>query len=270
MGSVVPILLSPSADRECPFCGFVPLWSPARLELPDAKRLNDLITHNREIKKGGLLHYAGKPLRSLYVVRTGFMKTITSHENGKAQVTGFSMPGDLIGLDAIETGRHLSEAVALEDSSLCGLRYVDFEDFNRTVPASLYHFHRLMSAKITHDQELMFLLGSMNATERVAAFLLSMSKRFAVRGYSGTRFRLPMMRVDIASYIGIKLETVCRVFSDFQRHGIIAIRSKEVELRNLVLLKDALETNHPLRRTRNIGNAHVGSSAVSISLSPLQ
>ena len=177
------------------------------------------------------------------------------------------MTGDLLGLDAIETGKHLCDTVALEDSTLCGMRYVDFENLGRNVPALQHHFHRLMSAEIARDKEVMFLLGSMNAKERAAAFLVSMSKRFAARGYSGTRFRLPISRTEIASYIGVKLETVCRVFSGFQHDEIIDIKGKNVELTNLARLQQALETNRPPPRTRNMGNARFGSSAVPINVS---
>lgn len=235
---------SASPQSKCPNCGFLPWCLPANLELPEAKRLNDLVTHQRQIKRGSFLHHAGEALGSLYVVRSGFMKTILTDDNGNEQVTGFSMPGELVGMDAISTGTHLCDTIALEDSTLCGMRYVDFEDLGRTVPALQHHFHRIMSAEIARDKELMFLLGSMSATERAAVFLLSMSKRFAVRGYSGTRFRLPMTRQDIASYIGLKLETVSRAFSGFQHHEIIAtkIGGKDVEIRNLARLQQALET----------------------------
>ncbi len=261
MCSVAPIRFSPSVSlhSECPLCGFPLLCSSANLELPDAKRLNELVTHQRQIKRGSLLHHAGEKLGSLYVVRTGFMKTILARDNGNEQVTGFSMTGDLIGLDAIETGKHLCNTVALEDSTVCGMRYVDFEVLGHAVPALQHHFYRLMSAEIARDKELMFLLGSMNAKERTAAFLVNMSKRYAACGYSGTRFRLPMTRADIASYIGVKLETVSRVFSGFQHREIIAIRGKDVELRNLARLQQALETSRPPRGKRNIRNARFGS-----------
>ena len=245
MDTVGPIRFSASASpqSECLHCGFLPWCLPANLELLEAKRLNDLVTHQRLIKSGSFLHRAGEALGFLYVVRTGFMKTILRRENGHEQVSGFTMPGELIGMDAIGTGKHLCDTVALEDSTLCGMRYVDLEDLGRTVPALQHHFHRIMSAEIARDKELMFVLGSMHATERAAVFLLGMSMRFAARGYSGTRFRLPMTRQELASYIGLKLETVSRVFSDFKHQEIIAIKGKDIEIRNLARLQQALQTD---------------------------
>ena len=268
MDIVGPTPFSPcvSLRSECPHCGFLPLCSLAHLELPDTRRLNDLVTHQRKIKRGEVLHYAAQPLGSLHVVRTGFMKTILTRDNGNEQVTGFSMTGDLLGLDAIATGHHRCDAVALEDSTLCGVRYADFEALGRTVPALQQHFHRLMSAEIARVGEHVSLLGSMNAKERAAAFLLGISKRFAARGYSGTCFRLPMTRAEIASHIGVKLETVCRVFSALQHDGIIATSGKNVELRDLARLEQALETNRLPRCTRHIGNAAFGSLAVSLGV----
>jgi CRP/FNR family transcriptional regulator, anaerobic regulatory protein len=242
MGAPIRFSRSVSLDGECPHCGFLSWCSPADLNLSETQRLSDLVTHQRQIKRGGFLHRAGEALGSLYVVRSGFLKTILRRDNGHEQVTGFSMTGDLIGMDAIGTGKHLCDTIALEDSTLCGMRYADFEDLGRTVPALQHHFHRFMSAEIARDKELMFLLGSMHASERTAGFLLGMSKRFAARGYSGTRFRLPMTRQEIASHIGLKLETVSRAFSDFQDREIIARKRNDVEIRSLARLQQVLET----------------------------
>lgn len=247
MDSLGSVRFSPSAPLygECPHCGFLEWCSPANLGLPEAKHLNDLVIHQRQIKRGGFLHHAGEPLGSLYVVRTGFVKTILTNDNGNERITGFFMPGEIIGMDAIGTGKHVCDAVAIEDATFCGIRYVDFEVLGRAVPALQHHFHRTMSAEIASDKELMFLLGSMNVTERAAAFLLSMSKRVAARGYSGTRFILPMKRKDIASYLGMTMETISRRFSDFQRQEIIAINGRDVEIRSLARLRQALKPGTP-------------------------
>jgi CRP/FNR family transcriptional regulator len=77
----------------------------------------------------------------------------------------------------------------------------------------------------------------MRAEERVAIFLLNLSKRFSARGYAGTHFRLPMTRQDIASYLGLTMETVSRVFSHFNNIQLIAVNSKDVEIKSLVHLQ---------------------------------
>jgi len=242
MTNVALIRSAPSVPlhSSCPRCGFLKWCLPANLELSEAERLNDRVTHQRPIKRGSYLHHAGEALGSLHVVCSGFIKTILNHDSGNLQVTGFSMPGELIGIDAISTGKHLSDTVALEDSTLCGMPYAVFENLSHAVPALQHHFNRIMSAEITRDHELMFLLGSMNAKERIAVFLLRKSKRFAAHGYSATHFRLPMTRQDIASYIGLTLETVSRALSDLQHDEIIAINGKDVEIRNLAGLQKVL------------------------------
>lgn len=210
---------------------------PANLASCDSRRIFDLITHQRPVKRGDYLYRAGSELGSLFAICSGFLKSSLTYCDGRGQITGFSMTGDLLGVSAISTGMHVCDTVALEDSRLCGMRYADFEALGRDAPALQHHFHRIMSAEITTHHEIMFLLGSMRAEERVAVFLLGLSQRYSARGYSGRHFRLPMTRHEIASYIGLKLETVSRAFSRFSDSDIIAVNGKNVEIRDVARLR---------------------------------
>lgn len=147
------------------------------------------------------------------------------------------MPGEIIGLDAISTERHTCDAVALEDSEVCELPFIQLEELSRHLPTLQRHLHKIMSREIVRDQGIMLLLGSMRAEERLAAFLLNLSQRFAARGYSSTAFRLRMTRQEIGSYLGLKLETVSRTLSCFQENGIIDVHNKLIELRDLPKLR---------------------------------
>ncbi len=176
-------------------------------------------------------------MQSLYAVRTGFLKTCVLHDDGREQVAGFHMMGELLGMDAIGSGKHISDAIALEDSEVCEIPFAEFERLSRDMPALQQHFHRIMSREIARDYGVMLLLGSMRAEERLAAFLLNLSQRFAARGYSSTQFILRMTREEIGSYLGLKLETVSRAFSHFQNEEIISVQNKNIEIKDLERLR---------------------------------
>ena len=238
---------SEASYSRCPNCCFDAWCLPANLAAHEAKKLNDRIEHRRLIKRNEYLHYAGMGLTSLFVIKSGFLKTKVTNRNGREQITGFSMAGELVGLDAIGEGKHQCDTAALVDSHLCAIAYVAWEQLILEIPALQRHFHRAMSAEIVRDHGIMLLLGAMRAEERVGIFLLNLSMRFSARGYSGTHFMLPMTRQDIASYLGLKMETVSRVFSHFHNNQVIAINNKNVEIRSLARLQEIVGDYEPGR-----------------------
>lgn len=244
---LVSSLQSRVPQNGCPNCGLDSWCLPANLTLPESKKFNDRIEHRRPVKRSKYLHRAGAPLESLYVINSGFLRTSMADSDGREQVIGFSMTGELVGLDAIGTGKYLCDSIALEDSSLCGMRYSDLEELGHTIPALQHHFHQVMSAEITRDHGIMALLGVMSAEERVATFLLNLSIRFSARGYSGTYFRLPMTRHDIGSYLGLKLETVCRILSHFNNIQLISINQREIEIRSILKLRQRIGVHETTR-----------------------
>jgi CRP/FNR family transcriptional regulator len=158
-------------------------------------------------------------------------------EDGRDQVTGCQMAGELLGLDGISTEQHTCNAVALEDSEICAIPFVQMETLSREIHSLQHHFHKVMSREIVRDHGVMMLLGTMRAEERLAAFLLNLSQRFTARGYSHSDFNLRMTREEIGSYLGLKLETVSRAFSRFQEEGHIAVQQKHVRILNVTGLK---------------------------------
>jgi CRP/FNR family transcriptional regulator len=228
---VIPINVK-QLRTACSSCSLHELCLPAGLGQEELERLDKIINLKRPLKRGEYLYRSGGELQSLYAVRTGFMKSCVLHDDGREQVAGFHMAGELLGMDAIGTSKHMCDAIALEDSDICEIPFGDLEQLSRDIPTLQRHFHRIMSREIARDYGVMLLLGSMRAEERLAAFLLNLSQRFAARGYSPTRFILRMTREEIGSYLGLKLETISRAFSHFQNEELIAVHNKSIELKN--------------------------------------
>jgi CRP/FNR family transcriptional regulator len=221
----------------CSKCNLRELCLPSGLSSDELEQLDSLIRVRRFYRKGEHAYRAGDPFDSLYAVRAGFFKTNLLNEDGRDQVTGFHMTGELMGLDGISTDQHPCDAVALEDSELCVIPFSRLEELSRGAPSLQRHLHKIMSREIVSDQSVMMLLGSMRAEERLAAFLLNLSQRMTARGYSPSEFYLRMTREEIGSYLGLKLETVSRVFSRFQNDGLIAVQQKHIRILNIPKLR---------------------------------
>jgi CRP/FNR family transcriptional regulator len=214
----------------CSSCNLREFCLPADFTEDEIRQLETLTSLKRAYRRGDYLYRSGSKFESLYAIRTGFFKTQVLHEDGREQVTGFQMPGEIIGLDAISSDIHTCDAVALENSEICELPFNRLEELSRQMPTLQRHLHKIMSREIVRDQGIMLLLGSMRAEERLAAFLLNLSQRFAARGYSPSSFRLRMTRQEIGSYLGLKLETVSRTLSYFQEKRLIDVNNKSIEL----------------------------------------
>ena len=206
---------------------------PKQIIDSDMARVEQLVFARRRLKRGDSLFKAGDEFHALYAIRSGFLKTTVLNADGREQVTGFQMGGELLGLDGIGVGRYNGNAVALEDSEVCVLPFALIEELGREIPAIQRNLHSVLSREIVRDHGVMMLLGSMSAEERLAAFLLNLSRRFTARGYSASDFHLRMTREEIGSYLGLKLETVSRLFSRFQTDGLIEVQQKHVRIVNI-------------------------------------
>ncbi|MGE5490707.1 MAG: fumarate/nitrate reduction transcriptional regulator Fnr [Actinomycetota bacterium] len=227
----------------CSNCNLRELCLPMGLSEEEMHRLDDLVSTRKRIKRGDFLYRAGQEFDSIYAIRSGFFKTDVLLEDGRDQVTGFQMAGELLGLDGISAERHTCNAIALEDSEVCAIPFSRLESLSREIVTLQHHFHKVMSREIVRDHGVMMLLGTMRAEERLAAFLLNLSQRFTARGFSPAEFYLRMTREEIGSYLGLKLETVSRAFSRFQEEGLIAVQQKHIRILNTPGLK-RLMTHH--------------------------
>jgi CRP/FNR family transcriptional regulator len=208
----------------------------------DIERVENIVYARRRVKRGESLFKSGDAFNAVYAVRSGFFKTSLIGDDGREQVTGFFMGGELIGLDGIGTGACNATAIALEDSEVCVMPYTLIEEMAREVPALQRHLHAVLAREIVRDHGVMMLLGSMRAEERLATFLLNLSKRFVRRGYSASDFHLRMTREEIGSFLGLKLETVSRLFSQFQKDGYIEVEQKHVRIVDIAGLERILSS----------------------------
>jgi len=224
----------------CSSCNLASLCLPVNLNAQEIDKLDELSPVKRSYARGDYLYRTGDTFRALFAIHSGSFKTQILHEDGREQVTGFQMEGEIIGLDAISTDLHACEAVAMESSVICEIPFHKLEALSREIPTLQRHLYKLMSREIVRDQGIMLLLGSMRAEERLSAFLLNLSQRFAARGLSPTHFHLRMSRHEIGSYLGLKLETVSRTLSLLQQRGLISIHIKSIELLDLDGLRACL------------------------------
>jgi CRP/FNR family transcriptional regulator, anaerobic regulatory protein len=216
----------------CSSCNLRELCLPMGLSPDELNRLDTVISNRRRVKRGTSLFNTGDKFTSLYAVRSGFFKTSVTTADGRDQVTGFQMTGEIIGMDGIVNDKHSCDAIALEDAEVCVMPFDKLEQLSREFSTLQHHVHKIMSREIVRDHGVMLLLGSMRAEERLAAFLLNLVQRLHARGFSQSELILRMTREEIGSYLGMKLETVSRTFSKFMEEGIIDVKQRYVQIRN--------------------------------------
>lgn len=214
----------------CSDCKMRNLCMPAGLDDEELDRIEQMVAHRRRIKRGDILFQTGERFVNLYAVRTGFFKTRVTTEDGRDQVTGFQMAGEIMGLDGIVNNQHTCDAIALEDAEVCTLPFDQIEILSREVTSLQRHVHQIMSREIVRENGVMLLLGSMRAEERLAAFLLNLAQRMQARGFSGSELVLRMTREEIGSYLGLKLETISRTFSKLVGDGVIEVQQRHVRI----------------------------------------
>ncbi|KHL73403.1 Crp/Fnr family transcriptional regulator [Pseudomonas putida] len=238
-----PIHLKPLASR-CNACRVNGLCLPTGLPLRDNTSLGTLIGPRIRIRKGAALFNANVPLSALYAVHSGSFKTNLNNAEGQGVIINFWMPGDVLGLDAIATEHHVCDAIALEDSEVCPVPYHRLQALARDFPTLQQSLNRLMSREIIREHERVLMLCNLSAEQRLASFLLSLSRRFVSRGYSSHGFMLRMSREDMASYLGLRLETICRSVAHLRALGIVNLHGRLVEILDMPALM-ALELGYP-------------------------
>jgi CRP/FNR family transcriptional regulator len=224
----------------CSSCSLREMCLPGGVCMDDLQRVENIVYARRRVKRGESLFKAGDEFSAVYAIRSGFFKTSILDGEGREQVTGFSMGGELLGMDGVGSGRYNGNAIALEDSEVCVMPFSLIEQMSREVPSLQRHLHIVLAREIVRDHGVMMLLGSMRAEQRLATFLLNLSKRFVRRGYSQSDFNLRMTREELGSYLGLKLETVSRLFSQFQKAGLIEVEQKHVRILDIAGLEAVL------------------------------
>jgi CRP/FNR family transcriptional regulator len=214
----------------CSSCNLRELCLPEGFSAKELERLDGLVATRRSIGRGDTLFRRGDPFRDVYAVRTGFFKTCSTSEEGREQVTGFQMAGELLGFDGISDTVHSCDAVALEDSQVCVIPYARLEELSREFALLQRQFHRVMSREIVREHGVMMLLSSMRAEGRLAAFLSNLAQRLEARGFSASSLVLRMSREEIGTYLGLSLETVSRCFSRFHEQGVLDVQQRNIRI----------------------------------------
>lgn len=227
-------------QTKCSTCNIRENCLPRGLDSSEARHADQLVQLRIRVKRGASLYRIGDPFKSLYAIRTGFFKTCAVAQDGREQITCLQMPGDFLGLDGIEDNFHNSNVVALEDSEVCVIHIGRINDISVQVPKLHHELTRMMSREIVRDRHIMTMLGTMRAEERVATFLLNLSQRFSMLGYSSSEFHLRMKRDEIGNYLGLTLETISRIFSKFQHYGLLMVHNKHIHILDRIKLKALL------------------------------
>jgi CRP/FNR family transcriptional regulator len=228
----------PTADGDehkfCTTCAFAGVCLPGGYEKTLLAELQCLIDHTDPIAPGQHVFRVNDPFLAVYAVRAGIVKTYVVDDEGREQVLGFFLPGELVGLDAIHPAHHPCNAMALDTVTLCRFSFPAIASLSTRMPDLQAQLFRLLSKDIAASS---LLSGDFSADERLAAFLVSLSDRLVKRGYSAIRLNLVMSRADIANYLRLATETVSRVLRRFQDDGLIEVERREVAIRDLPRLK---------------------------------
>jgi len=227
----------------CENCSLSRLCLPMGLEAEDVNKLNEIVSRAKPLHRNDFLFREGDEMTGIHAVKTGSIKTFIIREDGSEQVLGFHLPGEIIGLDAIETGKHTCNAKILETTATCLIPFDKLEALSSQIPSLQHQIFRLMSREISSESNMLILLGKRNADERLAAFLLSLSQRYHQRAFSATEFNLSMSRNEIGNYLGLAVETVSRLFTRFQDEGILRVERKHIELINIDALKKICDSH---------------------------
>lgn len=235
--SCCAVKMVPLLKTRCSTCNLRGLCPPCCSQPVDVTGLDDFHFNRTKVKAGKALYHQGQAFRNIYAVRVGTFKSSLTLVDGREQVTGFQMAGDLMGWDGIANGTYASNTTALEDAEVCAIPYDQRNGPDANSADLQQAISRLMSWEIVREHSLMMMLGSMNAEERLAAFLLDLSQRLKLRGYSAGEFSLRMSRAEIGSYLGMQLETVSRTFSAFQQLGILVVDKRHIRIGDAAALK---------------------------------
>ena len=234
MNQRVPV--APDASH-CSTCMLGHVCLPIGMAPPDIARLDQLVKERIRIGKGQYLYRLGDAQDAIYGIRVGSLKTLVEDAGGQVQITGFHLPGEIVGLDGMLESRHVSSAQALEDTEVCVIRLSEVDDIARQLPSLQPQVRRLMSREISRAHTMLATLGGMRAEQRLAAFLVNLSQRLSVLGYSSVEFVMRMSREEIGNYLGLTLETVSRLFSRLGRDGLIRIHQREVRILDMESLR---------------------------------
>ena len=222
----------------CAQCNLSELCFPHGMKPDDMEKLDSIVEQRKPLHKSDFLFREGDASNGVYAVRSGSIKTIVESPNGDEQIVGFHLPGELLGLDGFMDGKHTCTAIALETTSVCAMPIDKLDKLCSSLPSLHHQMHRIMGKEVTEEHKMLLMLGKMSAEEKVATFLLSISRRMEERHWKATEFVLSMPRQDIANYLGLAVETVSRLFAHYQEENVIQVDRRRISILNMQRLKE--------------------------------
>jgi len=217
-------------------CDLKKICFPNGLSAEELSIFEGSVEKTLKVAKKEKLYSRGDPLKSVYAIKAGSIKTYLSTSKGQAQVLGFHMPGDLLGFDGFANDHHTSDAVAMEDTVLCELPMKNFENLCEVLPGLRKVMMQQVGSEISRHHSLVLTLGQMQTEERLATFILRLSCYYNSRGYSSSQFNLPMPRHDLANFLGMAPETLSRMFAKLEKLDVLSINRREVTINDIDML----------------------------------
>ncbi|MGD8484464.1 MAG: fumarate/nitrate reduction transcriptional regulator Fnr [Thioalkalispiraceae bacterium] len=221
----------------CEQCRVRELCLPTSLEGLQLNLMDNLVKRVKPLRKGEYLYHTNDHFKGLYAIQSGALKTMGLTAEGREQVTGFHLTGELVGMDAVDIDQHPCNAIALEATEVCLLPFDKLEELGQKVPKLMHELARIMSREILREENALVMLGSTSAEQRLARFLLNLYKRQLARGGDEYVIKLQMTRQDIGNYLGLAFETVSRHLNYLQDHGLLEINNRRLTLLELAELE---------------------------------
>ncbi|MDD2722599.1 MAG: helix-turn-helix domain-containing protein [Methylovulum sp.] len=221
----------------CPDCRLSELCLPYGLQRDEVKQLATIVKNQRLLQFDDFLYLLGEECRCLYAVKSGSFRSFIANGDGLEQTIGFYLPGEIMGLDALQHDRFSCSTIALETSTVCEVPLSRLNSLCNEIPGLQMQMMRILGKEIASDHDTIVLLGHRTAIERVATFLLMLSQRYAALGFSSTTFNLSMRRQDIANFLGLTIETVSRQLAELSKQGIITVKQRIIKINDLPSLK---------------------------------
>lgn len=223
-------------NASCLNCGLQKICFPTGLMRNEVSRLDSIVERKTPLRKGDHLFRAGQNFTAFYAIRAGVVKVYALTEVGEEQILGFYLPGDVLGLDALNGHTHQYHAIALDTTSVCAIPFSQLESLALQIPALNHQMFRLMSKGVNDGRIHSEILSKRNADQRVALFIWSVAQRFMNRGYAYTEFRFGVLHRDVALFLGLTPETVSRILAKFAQDDIVQWKRKEVKIIDVVQL----------------------------------
>ena len=215
-----------------------PSTEPAQSRIPDLETLLQILPmQRRRLQNKQTLFRAGQPCHSLYLIHAGFFKTCVLSEDGREKITGFHLRGGLLGIDSFDMPTYACDAVALDT---CEVWEIPLAQLQARAPELLPRITAVLASEIRRDWRWMLALGTLNAEQRVVAFLLDLASRLEALGFSDRHLLLRMTRAELGNYLALQLETVTRALSRLASSGLINVDGREIRIQNTPALRAML------------------------------